>query len=194
MRKIMFRGKSLDDGLWLYGYVQEFYQDYGPHHICVCCASVTSYEETCLYAVDPATVGQFIGRKDSNGEDIFEGDIIEVNGWCYKIVEYKEDKSAFCVANIGEVDDHTMDPWSVPDNNWWKEMDVKVVGNIHQFSELLEKSIHLSKYRTTINEHKKTITESAMKAYPSVYKNLPLEATMYYKDAMELSGNKTNVQ
>ena len=51
MRDILFRGKRLDNGEWVYGF----------------------------YCVDPSTVGQYTGLKDKNGKRIFEGDIIRTH-------------------------------------------------------------------------------------------------------------------
>lgn len=83
-RQIIFRGKNLYNGEWVYGDLV---------HISGGTIIITSQEEgpvlpdNCDHAleyridefapVDPETIGQWTGLTDADGQRIFEGDIIE---------------------------------------------------------------------------------------------------------------------
>ena len=131
MRKIEFRGKTVDSGEWIYGdliqmddecYIQ--YTEYVSQG-----EWDSSYTDEVGEVVDTETVGQYTGLTDKNGTKIFEGDIIRINEHYTRVVRYSEVKASFvtCDENqwIGYLKDYDEHP-------------IRVIGNIYDNPELLK--------------------------------------------------------
>ena len=131
MREILFRGKRLDNGDWVYGY----YVHIGP----VSCqrAYIIPEYASSLYVneVDPSTVGQYTGLKDKNGKRIFDGDIAKVLQGKDKDIAYVgfENCAFMLYPKTGNIYERTI--WEY----WYNDWDVEVIGNITDNPELLEK-------------------------------------------------------
>lgn len=120
MREILFRGKRLDNGLWIEGCFRQYLNGRAG----ICCRKIQH-----LFLVDPATVGQYTGLKDKNGQRIFEGDIVHMKGGCvsgFGVVEFRN--GSFGIADEKRKRFYFLDDHYV----------CRVEGNIHDNPELLK--------------------------------------------------------
>ena len=127
MREILFRGKRIDNGEWLFGDLRHiFHGEYRTH---IVDNSNGLNNGVCGLEVASSTVGQFTGLTDRNGVKIFEGDIVRY-GQRGK-VEYNSGSAQFTL-NFTNSTYEGFD--KIP------FCDCEVLGNIHDNPELLEVS------------------------------------------------------
>lgn len=122
MRQILFRGKRKQEGMWCHGDFVRF-QDGDRQVLCI-----YGYGE-----VYPESIGQFTGVYDKNGDEIYEGDILEFDG-----AEIPEEERAVVIYADGRF------KLKNPHYDYMDDLDGVtaklqiIVGNIHDNPELLE--------------------------------------------------------
>lgn len=157
-REILFRGKRIDNGEWVYGLLCQYHEGISAK---IALNDFGAFDIGMAYCVDPVTVGQYTGLTDCNGDRIFDGDIVKwhredillagiymgygyvSNGYKYGdklIVRCLESGFMLCRRNDGLPD--------IPNGNgkidnytfWNYHRFLKIVGNIHDNPELLEET------------------------------------------------------
>ena len=91
MREILFRGKRIDNGEWVYGGCV-----FTENKVCLIYNQTHSIDLQ-GFTVEENSVGQYTGLTDKNGEKIFEGDIVRY---------YHHKKSLVPVTDITPEEDH----------------------------------------------------------------------------------------
>ena len=128
-----FRGKRIDNGEWVEGRLiaddvivpkgQPFEIDEGY----LCCDGVVCYE------VIPESVGQYTGLTDKSGKRIFEGDIV-----VQPVRETSKHSPCIVEFHKGKFQAHYVSENRFFDRYYDINSYTKVIGNIHDNSELLK--------------------------------------------------------
>ena len=143
--EILFRGKRIDTGEWVYG---DFYRKCGVTGIVY--DYMISTRDGMTYPVIPETVGQYTGLKDKNNKNIFDGDILQAENISYtgtygyaviKFGEYEDcdfvDDSGYCSSGVGFYAILTRTNGIVGIERYMVAT-MEVIGNIHDNPELLD--------------------------------------------------------
>lgn len=139
MREILFRGKRVDNGEWIYGYLARFRNFRNKIYTSI--IQINDFEtqecniqdNSCVFT---ETVGQFTGLTDKNGKKIFEGDVVEFTD------KYTQQKGraeivfeAFKWKYSGCYYGGNPTVWLCIDD---KSVEFEIIGNIHDTPELVE--------------------------------------------------------
>lgn len=74
-REIKFKAKRIDNGKWVYGSLIK--STAGIKERAYIVDNFSSMSDYSVISVDPSTVCQFTGLKDSKGNEVWEGDVIK---------------------------------------------------------------------------------------------------------------------
>lgn len=128
MREIKFRGRSVFDGSWVYGYLRV--RDGVPH-------AIIESPRGLGYNVYTDTVGQYTGLKDKNGKEIYEDDLVKSNKGIIYRVFYDTGNAAYLVSCRNNWANKEAKPVLIHRLDWLIRRDAVVVGSIYENPELL---------------------------------------------------------
>ena len=142
MREILFRGKRVDNGEWVMGYMLMSEWNNSVYIVTQDECNYNaggSYFDGCIEEVIPETVGQYTGLTDKDGKKIFEGDICRFREWskgdmCWiGKVHYEHQQFVISGNPNKECESEFLLVLSrfIPEN-------IEIIGNIHDNPELLK--------------------------------------------------------
>ena len=129
MREIKFRGKRRDGYGWVYGSLDS--SDVVPRILRMEEIGEYGTRHPEKYEVLPSSVGEYTGLKDSDGNEIYEGDLIRAHELLFPhsigVVRYFDSRTSFFIdAGDGDVNDLTCDD------------ELHVVGNIYDNPDMID--------------------------------------------------------
>lgn len=148
-RIVKFRGKSKRTGEWLYG---DLVRNVEGAFAVVPPFEMTTNNLCDQYEVDESTIGQFTGILDENGNEIFEGDIVDWTFFCNRdygggatecdtqVLGVVELEQGGFILRVVKNDFENAGFYGISDLNTDTESDVTILGNIYDNEDLLEQN------------------------------------------------------
>ena len=132
MRTISFRGKRIDNGEWIYGYVFKYWEQ-----VFIQWGIANGIPN--MVEVNPKTVSEFTGRYDKNGKYIYEGDVMKSHFSNINIlddiqvVKWNEQNAAFEAEDLANVNDRLGKLHPI----WWNR-NCEIIGDIYENPNLIK--------------------------------------------------------
>jgi len=128
MREIKFRGKRIDNGEWVYGYLVEANMNTS---FIVQMNYLGKLLPNDTHKIIPGTAGQYTELKDKHGKEIYKGDMAKI-----KCEGRKDGKKEWFAIHpiVWTGEKYEVNGWSLFDH--CKYGRVEIIGNIHENLEL----------------------------------------------------------
>lgn len=135
MRESLFRGKRVDDGMWVEGsLIQALVEESREKNVVKLrpACFIRFFDGSLCYEVEEDTVGQYTGLKDRNGKEIFEGDIVLKKTYNGKKLFPVTFGGGMFHCGFGGGSSTALHRYSLEDRQ------IEVVGNIHDNPDLID--------------------------------------------------------
>lgn len=143
MREILFRGKRVDNGEWVYGDYR-LQNDEDNERVNYMKTYITPRNLSNRYEIIHETVGQYTGLIDKNGVKIFEGDKC-----CFSVFDYNDCDEQYTGVVVWSGSRYML--WNTSNNEYYgndggfdldwvvcQDDEFEVIGNVHDNRELLK--------------------------------------------------------